>query len=219
MRRVYRRGRTLRSWRWRASLTPRSYAGAVSTFEELTEAIARCRASSSRVVVGISGFGGSGKSTLARRLVEAVPRAARLRGDDFLMPARARERSVDWAVIERMRLRRTVLEPFRSGHPGRFRRYDWTSGELGPEEPIPNVDVLLVDAVGLFHPELDGVIDLRVWVDVDLATATARGKARDHRGGDDNVRVWDEVWVPNERDFENRYRPREAADLRYLPAR
>lgn len=190
----------------------------MTTFEELTETIARCRASSNRVVVGISGFGGSGKSTLARRLVGTVPRAARIRGDDFLVPARARERSGDWAAIERMRLRRTVLEPFRSGHPGRFRRYDWASGVLGPEEPIPDIDVLVVDAVGLFHPDLAGVIDLRVWVDVDLETATARGKARDRRNGDRNEHIWDDVWAPNERDFAQRYGPRETADLCYVPA-
>jgi uridine kinase len=190
----------------------------VATFDELTGAIARCRTSSSRVVVGISGFGGSGKSTLSRSLLGAIPGAARIRGDDFIVPARAHERSADWGVIERMRLRRTVLEPFRSGRPGRFRRYDWASGELLPDEPIPDVDVLIVDAVGLFHPDLDGVIDVRIWVDVGLETATARGKARDRRRGDRNERVWDDVWAPNERDFAARFQPREAADLRYVPS-
>lgn len=190
----------------------------MTTFDELLDALARHRASADRVVVGISGFGGSGKSTLARRLVDAVPDAARIRGDDFIVPALARERSSDWAAIERMRLRRTVLEPFRSGHPGRFRRYDWASGTLGPEEPIPEAAVLVVDAVGLFHPDLDGVIDLGVWVDVDLETATERGKERDRQRGDDDVDVWDEVWMPNERDFAARFAPGDRADLRYRPA-
>jgi uridine kinase len=189
----------------------------VTTFDDLLDEIGRVRATSARVVVGISGFGGSGKSTLARRLVDAVPGSARIRGDDFIVPALARERSADWAAIERMRLCRTVLEPFRSGHPGRFRRYDWTSGDLGPEEPIPEADILVVDAVGLFHPDLDGLIDLGVWVDVDLETATERGKARDRQRGDDDEHVWDDVWMPNERDFAARFARRDRADLRYQP--
>ena len=191
----------------------------MTTFDELIDAVGRHRARSTRVVVGISGFGGSGKSTLARRLVDTVPRSVRIRGDDFIAPALARERSADWAAIERMRLRRTVLEPFLSWHPGRFRRYDWGSGVLGPEEPIPEAEVLIVDAVGLFHPDLDGVIDLAVWVDVDLETATERGKQRDRMNGDDNERVWDDVWVPNERDFAARFAPRDRADIRYQPRR
>lgn len=189
----------------------------MATFDEVTEAIERRRVSN-RAIVGISGFGGSGKSTLARRIVETVPRVARIRGDDFIVPARARERSDDWSAIERMRLRRTVLEPFRSGHPGRFRRYDWATGRLRPEEPIPEAEILVVDAVGIFHPDLDGVIDLRIWIDVDLETATERGKERDRQRGDRNEQVWDDVWVPNERDFATRFQPRETADLRYAPA-
>ena len=42
----------------------------------------------SPVVVGISGFGGSGKSTLATWLAQTVPGCVRVRGDDFLDPAR-----------------------------------------------------------------------------------------------------------------------------------
>jgi uridine kinase len=189
----------------------------VATFEEVFEAIER-RSAATRIIVGISGYGGSGKSTLARRIVATMPRSVRIRGDDFIVPARARERSDDWSAIERVRLRRTVLEPFRSGHPGRFRRYDWTSGELRRDEPIPDVEILVVDAVGIFHPDLQDVIDLRIWVDVDLETATERGKARDRQRGDRNEHVWDDVWVPNERDFAARFRPRETADLRYVPA-
>lgn len=188
----------------------------MATFEEVLEAIRALQARSSRVVIGISGFGGSGKSTLARRLVAAAPGSVRMRGDDFIVPALAAERSGEWSAVERRRLRREVIDPFRAGMPSAFRRYDWSTGELRSAEPLPDAGVLVVDAVGLFHPDLDGSIDLRVWVDLDLELATQRGKARDRLAGNDHDRLWDEVWVPNERDFAERYRPREAADLRYL---
>ena len=165
-----------------------------------------------RVVVGVSGFGGSGKSTLARELVARVPQSARIRGDDFLDPARSHRRSDDWNGVERARLRREVLDPFRAGEPSAFRRYDWSAGTLGTPEPVPTARVLIVDAVGLLHPELEGALDLTIWVDVDIETATARGKLRDRTHRSDHDALWDEVWVPTELAFAARFDPRARAD-------
>jgi uridine kinase len=167
------------------------------------------------VVIGISGFGGSGKSTLARSLAATVASCARIRGDDFLDPRRSHTRSEDWDGMERLRLRTEILEPFRAGRSGSFRRYDWAAGALGAAEPIPEARVLIVDAVGLFHPELEGVFDLRIWVDVDLAKATARGKLRDRDLGRDHDALWDEVWVATERAFAEKYGPSDSAQLRF----
>lgn len=188
----------------------------MATFDEVLGAIRALQDRTPRVVVGVSGFGGSGKSTLTRRLVAAVPGSVRIRGDDFIVPSLAGERSGEWSAVERRRLRREVIDPYRASMPGTFRRYDWSTGALRPAEPLPDAGILVVDAVGLFHPDLDGSIDLRVWVDLDLDLATQRGKERDRLAGNDHDRLWDEVWAPNERDFAERYRPRETADLRYV---
>jgi len=77
--------------------------------------------------------------------------------------------------------------------------------------------VLVVDAIGLFHPEMKGCFDLTVWVDVDLATAQRRGMHRDRMLGRHHDRLWNEVWVPNDRDFAHLYAPESVADLRYVP--
>jgi uridine kinase len=189
----------------------------VSTLEDVVQAIEALRRERSRIVVGVSGFGGSGKSTLARFLVSTVPGSARIRGDDFLEPDRSHRRSSEWDGVERRRIRREVLDPFREGRASEFRRFEWEIGELGAPEPLPAAEVLVVDAIGLFHPELHGAIDLRIWVDVDLETATARGKERDRAAGHDHDHLWDDVWVPNERDFMTAFDPRGAADMRYQP--
>jgi len=39
---------------------------------------------------------------------------------------------------------------------------------------------------------------------------------RDEALGRDFARLWNEVWVPNELDFERNYSPRERADLLYI---
>jgi uridine kinase len=189
----------------------------VATFDELLHAIDAVRAQRTRTVVGVSGFGGAGKSTLARRLVDTVRGSARMRGDDFVDPTLAGERSTDWSAVERMRLRSEVVDPFRAGTPSTFRRYDWLTAALASAEPLPAAEVLVINAVGLFHPDLDGALDLRVWVDVELDVATVRGKARDHRSGKDHDRLWEDVWTPNERDFAERFHPRDAADVLYVP--
>ena len=170
------------------------------------------------IVVGISGYGGSGKSTLARRLVERIPGAYRLRGDDFLDPQRSHKRSSDWDGVERTRLVEEVLIPLKQRQQGAFRRYDWAAGRLGAPEPIPTADVLVVDVVGLFHPEALGAIDLTVWCDVDLATATERGIARDAALGRNFEFLWRTVWVPNESDFDKRFAPREHAEALISPS-
>jgi hypothetical protein len=114
--------------------------------------------------------------------------------------------------VERARLRREVLDPFRAGEPSEFRRYDWSVGRLGEPEPVPTARVLIVDAVGLLHPELEGAFDVTIWVDVDLETATARGKLRDREQSSDHDALWDEVWVPTELAFLARFDPRARAD-------
>lgn len=189
----------------------------VASVDDVAEAIRRRSAGRERYVVGISGFGGSGKSTLTRALLQLIPGAVRVRGDDFLDPPRVFERSDDWAGVDRLRLREEVLEPYRRGEAVVFRRYDWAAGRLGEAEALREARILLVDLIGLLHPELDGCLDLTVWVDTDLETATRRGKARDRDLGNDHDRVWDEVWAPNERDFDRRFHPRETAELRYSP--
>jgi uridine kinase len=181
---------------------------------ELTLHLAALRAASDRpLVVGVSGYCGSGKSTLARLLTDALPGSVRLRGDDFLDPVRSHRRSPDWDGVDRLRLVEEVLDPLRSGRPGSFRRYDWSRRDLGAPEPLPATDLLVVDVIGLLHPEARAWIDLAVWCDVDLATASARGMARDARMSRDHEVLWRDVWIPNERDFDAGFAPRSSADV------
>lgn len=165
------------------------------------------------IVVGISGYAGSGKSTLARALQEAPPGSVRMRGDDFLDPRRSHQRSRDWDGVDRQRLVTDVLEPFRACGSSTFQRFDWSLRTLGPREIVPSADVMLLDLIGLFHPDTQDAIDLRIWCDVDLDMAAERGIQRDARQGRRHDHLWHDVWIPNERDFAASYNPRGAADI------
>jgi uridine kinase len=181
--------------------------------EVVARVLALRRAHDRRITIGVSGYGGAGKSTIARRLEALLPQSYRLRGDDFLDPARSHLRSRDWNGFERERLVDTVLRPFRDGRPCTFRRFDWSAGYLGPSEKLPETPIMIVDAVGLFHPITQPFIDLAVWVDVDAATAMARGKQRDRELGRDHDHLWDGVWAPNDADFDECFAPRDRADI------
>ena len=39
---------------------------------------------------------------------------------------------------------------------------------------------------------------------------------RDRQAGDDHDALWREVWAPTDRAFAERFRPREAADIRFV---
>lgn len=188
----------------------------MSDVADIVGAIDRARDELGRAAVGISGFAGAGKSVLARRLVEVVDDAVRLPGDDYLEPRRLHRRSADWDGVDRRRMRTESLEHFRAGRPVSIRPLDWSTGRLGEPTPLPRASVLIVDAIGIFHPELVPWFDLTVWVDVDLEVAQSRGLARDRAAGRNHDRLWTEVWTPNDRDFEQAFAPADGADLRYI---
>ncbi len=171
------------------------------------------------VVIGISGYGGAGKSTLARQLQSLLPGCAVVPGDEFLLSRPPTRRSDDWGDVDRRRLVDQVLAPARRGEAPSYQVLDPETMELGPWVSLVDAEVVVVEGLGLFTPELVDLFDVKVWIDVALATATAQGMWRDeHEYGNAQADLWLEVWQPNDADFFARFRPDLAADVHYRPA-
>ena len=166
-------------------------------------------------IVAISGFGGAGKSTLAAALAKEFEPAAVVSADDFIL-GQLGERCPDWRSIDRRRLVRTVLDPARRGSPIRYQQYDWANDRLGEERKVPSAPLLLVEGVGIMHPDLLPYFDLTVWIDCPLEIAAERGRlrARENHGVDQDA-LWRDVWVPNDRDYFDQFRPDLLADVIY----
>ena len=187
-----------------------------SSVEGVRVLLERRRAALARpIVAGVSGYCGAGKSTLVRSIVGDAPSFVRMRGDDFLDPTRSHQRSVDWDGVERLRLVEEVLVPFQSRSESTFRRFDWNLRELGVPEPVPAGEILLVDLIGLLHPDAMDALDMSIWVDVPQQTAPRRGMRRDEELDRDHSRLWLDVWMPNDSDFDQYYAPRERAEVLY----
>jgi uridine kinase len=149
-----------------------------------------------RVAVAVDGFDGAGKTVLADQLAELLAAdrdVLRVSIDGFHRPraqrmARGRgpetfyEDSYDYGAFAR-----AVIEPFRGGLPVTPAVNDVDADQPVHPAPVPvgPDTVLLVDGIFLHRPELDGVWDATVWVDVPFSVSVPRGNARYGAGDDD----------------------------------
>ena len=155
-----------------------------------------------RVFIGVDGVDGAGKTTFADALGARLPGpVVRISIDGFHRPSRERYRqgrssprgffedSYDYAAF-----RQLVVDPLRPGRPGRSGRYRAASHDLasdrpvcGPELTAPEPAVVLVDGLFLHRPELSGIWDATVFLDVSFETSCRRLQRRD--GSDPDPRA------------------------------
>lgn len=168
-------------------------------------------------LVAIDGLGGSGKSTLATALAE-LRGAAVVHGDDFYRPMDPEERAglnpedgyhryFDW-----QRLREEVLAPLAAGRDAAYRRYDWATGDLAPDEShcVSACGIVVVEGVYTARPELADYYDLLVYVDTPRGESMRRLRER----GDDHGPIdWESRWRLAEEHYLALTRPRERAHL------
>ena len=168
-------------------------------------------------LVAIDGMGGSGKTTLATALVE-LRDATVVHGDDFYRPMDAEERAgldpeegyqyyFDW-----QRLREEVLLPLAEGRDAAYRRYDWTTGDLAPDElhRVSPSGTVVVEGVYTARPELADYYDLLVYVDTPHEESLRRLRER----GDDHGPIdWESRWRLAEEHYLATTRPEKRAHL------
>ena len=153
-----------------------------------------------RVLIGIDGRTGAGKTTFGHELAQVLAAQGltvlRASLDDFKRPWADRHlydresgegyfrNAFDYDVLVRL-----LLEPFSDRSPAGvalcaidpITQVDHSTTRV----PVPETAVLIVDGVFAFRDEIDHWWTLRVWLDVDPESSTARGIDRDRaREGD-----------------------------------
>ena len=182
--------------------------------------------------VAIDGVDGSGKTVLADELVDFIRRAGRevIRAsiDGFHNPRALRyvrgDSSPEGYFLDSFNygaLRRELLEPMGPVGSRRFRTavFDYRS-DRAVESPIRVASsdaVLLFDGVFLLRPELEGLWDVTVWVDVPFEITVERAVARDAgRSAETAAAIRDKYdgrYVPGQRLYLRQCRPNERADI------
>ena len=164
----------------------------------------------SPVTIGISGYGGSGKTTLAQGMADQLS-ASVVSLDEFGTRA-VFTRSDDWDGFDRKRLLRQVLVPLHRGvrELSYDSCHDWASWATVSTHVLVE-RFLILEGVGLFHPDVIPYLDYRLWLDVPLAEATAQGVRREQERGRDPGDVGQLLWEPNEVGFERKFHPKEWA--------
>ncbi|KRF31073.1 hypothetical protein [Yonghaparkia sp. Soil809] len=149
-----------------------------------------------RALVAIDGVDGAGKTTFADAwaavLRERGVHVLRATLDDFLRPraerhARGRDSAEGYYrdSIDVAALRAALVEPFRSGAES-VALGVFDHGHDAPlevrERGIPDHAVLLIDGIFLHQPELRGLWNRSIWLDVPPEVRDARLLARDGDG-------------------------------------
>lgn len=168
---------------------------------------ARPRLGATRLVV-VDGPAGSGKTTLAAALAQALSREG-----EVVATVHLDDLYEGWSGLAGVwdRLAAWILGPLSRGERGRYRRYDWATGDWAEWHDIGVPDVLVVEGCGSAPRAVDPVAALRVWVEAPEAVRLERGVARD---GAELREQW-LGWMAIEAEHFARERTRERSDVRF----
>jgi uridine kinase len=143
-----------------------------------------------------------------------------LPGDDFywadlpkLTPAQRQamnDAEVADAVMDWPRLRTEALEPLTRRQPATYRPYDWAAddGSLAAPRTMPAADLVVCEGIYTARSELSDLVQLAVYVDVDVAHRSARLRERADRP------EWAAFWDRGESFYLSARRPPASFDLR-----
>ena len=194
----------------KAILQPRMELTPEITLENLSKVIKERAKNKNPFVIVVSGFGGAGKTTLAIKLAKSLGQADIIHLDDFIIN-RLTERSPDWAGFDWERLTNEVLLPAsRRQKKIEYGIYDWVKNKVLEKRILHLKKYIIIEGVGLIKKQLKKYFDVSVWIDIPLKVASERGKKRDSA---DHEALWDDLWTSNDRDYYEKYQPKNSADF------
>lgn len=152
-------------------------------------------------LVCVDGPAGSGKTTLAERIAERRPDAVVVHTDELLE---------GWAGLPRLAATVAALvEPLRSGRPGRWRRWDWHAARWAEWHEVAPGGLLVLEGVGSWSPAIAPWVGALVWLEAPHDVRRERGLSRD---GEAFAPYWDQ-WAADEVVLFDALRTRDHADI------
>ena len=189
-------------------LMKREYAALLPLFM----AIDRRLTAGDRTLLALDGCCASGKTTLAA-LLARVYGCAVFHMDDFFLrpeqrtPARYAEPGGN---VDRERFLEEVLTPLRRGETVRYRRFDCGSFTLKPPKEIAPTPLCVIEGSYSLHPALRDAYDLTAFLRITPEEQRKRIAARE---GEEQLRRFEERWIPLEKAYHEAFRPEERCDF------
>ncbi len=181
------------------------------------------RPTAATCLVAIDGASSAGKTTLAEHILNHRPSYSIVHVDDFyrhidseamanLTPEQGYHRHFEWE-----RLRDEVLHPLLQGRTCRFRRFDWEKMQPGKWAEVTPRDVVMIEGVYSFRPEIRQFYSFAIFVDLPRDIRLRRSLNRAPAGfgpvRKEEHRLWLESWMAAEDWYLENIRTIESADL------
>ena len=164
-------------------------------------------------ILAIDGRCASGKSTLGQELAEKWNASLFHMDDFYLQPhQRTEERLAEpGGNVDRERFLKEVLLPLRSGQTVSYRRFDCGTFTFDPTRLIEPADSAIVEGSYACHPELRGLYDLRIFMDIDPREQMRRILKRNGPEAAERFRT---RWIPLEEAYFAGCKVREACEIK-----
>lgn len=163
-------------------------------------------------IIAISGFGGSGKSSLANS-IGTILNAPVVSIDSFMKPGAFDTDYNLWEIMDFSRFEKEVLKPFSENKSVTYGHFDPKLNKISKTIEVKNNNLIIVEGVGIFRPNLLNYFSYKIWIDCPIDIAIVRGKKRDREEyGNPTDELWDGLWTRNDLEFYEKFKPQEIAD-------
>jgi len=187
---------------------------AKQTFDDLAQVIAGLSSKHRQKLIGIDGGGGAGKSTFAKHLQSALHNAEVIHIDDFYIgPWDKRLEHTDYVVnpmFDWQRYKSEVLDRIQRDEQVTYHIYDWHEHNTNKIATVPQDAVVLVEGVYTIQKSFAAVYDYKIWIEADMDLRLQKALGRD---GEHMRFLWEEDWLPVERNYIAKDNPVSRADL------
>lgn len=153
-----------------------------------------------KVFVAIDGRSSAGKSTLASIIKDVYDCNVFHMDDFFLTPAQKTKERLDevGGNIDYERFYNDVMLPLKSNNDFSYKRYDCKTGALSNPIKVSPKRLNIIEGVYSMHPTLLAQYDLKIFLDIDDESQSARIL---ERNGEYMHQRFKKEWIP----LENRY--------------
>jgi uridine kinase len=154
---------------------------------ELTAALLDLCKSSARPIIAIDGPAGAGKTTLADHLRASLSlkyKCTILHMDDLYNGwDHAFDHHLNDALIG-------ACEAHQKSQKFSLSRYNWSRGEYGAVEEVPQSELLILEGVGSMQSAIRPFLSASIWIDIEAETGLARVLLRDGEAISPQMQGW-----------------------------